>query len=78
MGDALAISFDPCAMWEQMGWINRLSIMVRFGTVVALMVQGLLNRPIPGWVPVLCLVGHRCGREMLRLVLASAALLLCS
>jgi hypothetical protein len=54
-GDGV-VSFDPCLMWEQLGWLIRLSALVWIGTFLPLFVQGLRNRTMPRVVAVVSLI----------------------
>jgi len=40
------VSFDPSAMWEQIGGLTRLSALIWIGTFLPLFVQGLRNRTL--------------------------------
>jgi len=50
------ITFDPCSMWEQIGWTIRLAALIWFGTFLPLFVQGLRNRTLPRFLAVVCLI----------------------
>jgi hypothetical protein len=51
------ISFNPCfGMWEQIGWLIRLSALVWIGTFLPSFVQGLRNRTMPRVAAVVSLI----------------------
>jgi hypothetical protein len=49
------LSWGPCAMWEPVSGVAQLSVVLFFLGVVTLSVAGILNRPLPRWLPILCL-----------------------
>jgi len=51
--DVVAISLDPCTMWDQMGQIASVSGLCWFLTLVVITVGGLRNRAVPRWVAIL-------------------------
>jgi hypothetical protein len=51
-----SVSFDPCASWEQTGWLIRLSALAWIGTFLPLFVQGLRNRTMPRVVAIVSLI----------------------
>ena len=38
------VAFDPCTMWEAIGWPVRVSVMIWFTTFIILLAKGLRNR----------------------------------
>jgi hypothetical protein len=50
------ISFDPCSMWEQIGWLIRLAALVWIVTFLPLFLRGLWNRTLPRMVAAISLI----------------------
>src|ERR1019366_4010030 len=52
---------DPCAMWQQIVWLIRLSALVWFATFLSLFVQGLRNRTVPRVVAIVSFIAFCLG-----------------
>ncbi len=50
------IQFDSCLMWEQIPAAVRISNLLWFGSLLALLVQGMRNRSAPRWLAIACLM----------------------
>lgn len=52
------IAFNPCMMWEQLSATFRISSLSGAATLLVLVVQGLRNRSVSGWIAAVCLLAQ--------------------
>src|SRR5690242_20633109 len=51
------VYFDPCSMWEQIAVSVRIATLAWVATFLALLIQGLRNRTLPRFVPLIGVAG---------------------